>query len=267
MNATRERRKSIVLLFIHIILANIASSQNPTPSTKYKSVTYKSINSVILNEDRRVFIYQPENTTSSDLPVIYLLDGEKLFFYDQVLEYTNTNPHIIIGIETNKNRSRDMYPFKIEQQPGSGVADAFLEFLVKELMPYVNTNYPTTGKNILIGCSASGTFTLNAMLSNPESFIAYISSSPPVGYNIDYMINKVNNFESTGKLGGRYLYINYGMKGEMPEATKHIPIFSKLLSDRFNNMVIKLEAIEGEGHCPNSSIRRGLEFIYGNKTF
>lgn len=256
----------VIIATLLVSMINTGYSQNTTPANKFKEVKLKTIHSDILNEDRNLYIYVPEKSLDTDLPVIYLLDGEKAIIFENALNYARTNPHIIIGIETsNKNRSRDMFPVKVDSWPGSGGGENFLQFLVKELQPFVNNNYKTNDSNILIGGSASGLFTLNAMLTEPDKFTTYISISPVVGYCNEFMTRKVELLHQKNNLSGKLLYMNYGLKHEMKEATDFLPDFNKLLSSKFNGLLIHFEAVKDGNHCPKGSIKRGLDFVYKSK--
>ena len=191
----REMEKILQLTIVGLILTIWTTntfSQVKSPENMFKNVIEKKIHSKILNEDRMVFIYTPKGDTNAKYPVIYMLDGRRSIAYSDMIEYCKGNPHIIIGIANNGNRSRDMYPVKISSRPGSGGADQFLNFISSELKPFIEKNYNTNGKNILFGASASGFFTIYAMLTKPDAFSDYISLSPTIGNCNDFMVEKIN---------------------------------------------------------------------------
>ena len=51
---------------------------------------------------------------------------------------------------------------------GYGRSADLKKFLKKELMPYVNANYRTSGRNIGIGHSLSASFVLDCMITDHE---------------------------------------------------------------------------------------------------
>ncbi len=257
-----KKIKQLVLisLILMIWVTNIFA-QRKSPEKVFKNVSLKIIHSKILNENRRLFVYVPKNL-KSHYPVFYLLDGGMSFVFKDVLAVTKNNPHIIIGIDTRKNRNRDMNPIKISSRPKSGGAENFLKFIVEELQPFVRENYPVNDKKILCGGSASGLFTVYAMLEKPEAFFAYISASPAIGYCPVFLKNKVMKFSPDHKLEGRFLYLTYGDKERFPAAVKFIPSFGKLLKNRFKNgFNLKMERLPGK-HVPRGFIKAGLNFIY-----
>ncbi|HAF27830.1 MAG TPA: hypothetical protein DCG75_02175 [Bacteroidales bacterium] len=259
------RNIALFVILFQLLLSGQEVFSQLTPAEKFENVCLQQIRSNILNEDRTIFIHLPDNWENTSYPVLYILDGEYLNLYEETLISTQTNPHIIIGIKTDENRNRDMIPVKVESREGSGEAAMFLEFLSIELQAYVNKNYNATGKKILYGGSNAGLFTIYAMLTKPESFDAYISSSATIGYCSNFMTEKVNQFNPISKLDGKHLFIYYGMKDPSPRVIGHIESFSKLLSDHFsNNLIIEIKSIENEGHVPEGGIREGLNFIYNN---
>jgi predicted alpha/beta superfamily hydrolase len=247
-----------------LLISQIVFSQE-TPAEKFENVSLQQIHSDILDEDRTIFIYLPDNWENTSYPVFYILDGEYLNLYEEALIATQTNPYIIIGIKTDENRNRDMIPVKVESRKGSGEAAKFLEFLSIELQAYVIKNFNAKSKKILCGGSNAGLFTIYAMLTKPENFDAYISSSATIGYCSNFMTEKVNQFNPISKLDGKHLFIYYGMKDPSPRVIGHIESFSKLLSDHFsNNLMIEIKSLENEGHVPEGGIREGLNFIKNN---
>jgi len=183
--------------------------------------------------------------------------------YQDAITAIHSIPHIIVGIANNGNRNRDMIPVEISNRKGSGRADKFLQFIVEELQVFINHNYSTNGKNILFGASNAGLFTIYALLSEPDAFAGYISSSATIGYCDDFMAEKVNQFSPKDKLNNKFLYLNYGLKGEMPLVTKSLPGFTELLMNQFsNNLSIELKAVDNAGHVPKGSIVNGLDYIY-----
>lgn len=246
-------------------------SQNTSPADSFENVSEKYFYSKTLDENRRLFISLPKVYSENlSYPVIYLLDGELIKQYEETLKCTRTNSdigtHIIIGVETANNRNRDMIPCKMYSRPEAGDADRFLQFLIKELQPFVDSSYNTNGKNILYGASTAGLFTIYAILDQPDAFYGYIASSPMIGHCSDFMNKKAMQFNPKSKLEGKYLYIHYGMKDHFKQVTEYLPIYYEMLSRLFiGNLISEMNALKNEGHVPVGGIEEGLIFIYNNK--
>ena len=251
------------ILFL-IFFSKTSFSQNQTPDKAFKDVLYKEYHSDILNEKRDLYVFAPKDANVKSYPVIYMLDAEMTRPYGLVLEYVKSNPHIIVGIGTRENRSRDMIPVKISSRPGSGGAYNFLNFLTTELKPYIDQNYKTTGKDILLGASNAGLFTIYTMLTQPSQFSSYISLSPTVGHCNEFMTDLINKDHPTDVMKGKYLYILYGLKNEMSRVTDYVPQFSELIKTKFPALMFYCEGLEESGHVPMEGFQEGFKYIYGN---
>lgn len=258
----KNRILFLLICWLLIFGVIVAFAQVKSPEKVFKNVTIKTIHSKILNEDRVVYIYSPEGDANTKYPVIYMLDGRRPRVYRDMIEYSKKNPHIIVGIANNGNRSRDMYPVKISSRPGSGGADQFLNFISIELKPFIEKNYNTSGKNILFGASASGFFTIYAMLTKPDAFSDYISLSPTIGNCNNFMEEKINQLFPKSILNDKNLYILYGLRYEMSVVTKYVPGFKRKLATKFEHLRIYCKGLENAGHVPSGGLQGGLKFIY-----
>ena len=147
--------KSVFAIFIVLVLVN--------NSTAYASLRgeskFDSLPSKILGEQRELLVRLPNNyhqNTDLSYPVLYLLDGQRNFNHTAgTLDFLNQDGKaqemIIIAIK-NTHRARDYTPTYDENYNPwgiSGGADNFLDFIEKELIPYVNNNYRTNNFKVL----------------------------------------------------------------------------------------------------------------------
>lgn len=162
----------------------------------------------ILGEDRKIWVHLPSEyyaSTASDVsyPVLYVLDARSHFtamsaMADQLGEEIFWPKMIVIGIE-NTNRLRDLTPSKIHRLNDlpdtylhhTGGASKFLEFITRELIPFVDANYPTTPYRSLVGHSLGGLFTTYAMYSEQESFRNYIAIDPSLWWDNNYLLKQL----------------------------------------------------------------------------
>ena len=238
----------------------------------YENHATKSIHSHILNEERRIRVYLPITYESSQkyYPVLYVLDAES---ERQINGCISTVEHlrkkeggpemIIVGI-WNTNRNRDMIPESVPHRPGSGGSSRFLDFIRKELIPFVEDNYRASETSLLYGASNAGLFTVYASLVSPESFDVYVASSPMIGHCPDLIQDKREAFLNRQYQAPRVLFMIYGTK-DSPRVTDFVPEFYRTMKARSpKNFLIELEILEGEGHVPASSLHRGLVFAMEN---
>ncbi|MFA8344350.1 MAG: hypothetical protein ACEPO8_15355, partial [Rhodothermaceae bacterium] len=74
---------------------------------------------------------------------------------------------------------------------------------------------------------------------------------------------ELKNFSDFSELKKKKLYVIYGMKDHFKEATEFIPKYNKQLKEKFNSvLLLKFNRLEDEGHVPDFSLTKGLEFIY-----
>ena len=117
---------------------------------------------------------------------------------------------IVIGIE-NTDRTRDLTPthsvIDASGKPDtsanafgktSGGGEKFLQFIRDELMPYVDSHYPTAPYKILYGHSLGGLMAVYCLLHHPAYFNAYIAISPSLQWDNKSLLT--NDF---GKLDAR----------------------------------------------------------------
>ncbi|NVK49370.1 MAG: hypothetical protein HWE09_06350 [Cyclobacteriaceae bacterium] len=137
----------------------------------------KFINSEFLGDKRMIKVYLPQNySPDKKYPVIYLTDGETQNFevakgYINALSQPSFNiipPTILVGI-VHKNRNEELF----NQQSGK----YFTEYLLQELIPYINSAYSTSGFNAMIGHSNGAEYNHILMMRNDNTFRGFISLS------------------------------------------------------------------------------------------
>ncbi|MCF6407184.1 hypothetical protein L3C95_30085 [Chitinophaga filiformis] len=162
-----------------------------------------SIYSDILKEKRQLWIYSPGVDTTyfekPSFPVLYVLDGDghfaSLYTMMQQLSHNGNTamPQMIIVGITNTNRMRDLTPTADPKMPGSGGSEQFTSFLEKELLPYIDSKYPTAPYRIFSGHSLGGLMVVNTLIHHPGLFNAYIASDPSIFWNDSRILTSVDS--------------------------------------------------------------------------
>ncbi|WP_202702601.1 alpha/beta hydrolase-fold protein [Flavobacterium sp. UGB4466] len=193
--------KKILFFSLFVLSTSLAFAQN---KNRIEIGTIDSISSKILNENRKIWIHLPKSARNTGLakqkyPVVYLLDAEGHFSsvvgiieeMSEVNGNTNCPEMIIVGI-TNTNRNRDLTPTHSEVDPPfvpqslsdqSGGGEKFVEFLQKELIPYIDGKYPTAPFKTLIGHSFGGLTALNILANHTDLFHSYIAIDPSLWWD------------------------------------------------------------------------------------
>ncbi|HET6948525.1 MAG TPA: alpha/beta hydrolase-fold protein, partial [bacterium] len=127
-------------------------------------------------------------------PVVYGLDADVGFAsateVSRFLALAGEMPEVIVvGIgygadlaTWRKRRVADLTPISVEDQPGSGQAARFLDFLERELIPLIERRYRTAPNRTLWGYSHGGLFGTYALFHRPGLFQNYILGSPSYGW-------------------------------------------------------------------------------------
>jgi predicted alpha/beta superfamily hydrolase len=166
-----------------------------------------TLRSAVLKEDRIVYVRAPRQATASArYPVLYLTDGEAQFAHTvatvDFLARNGRMPEVIVVGIANTDRTRDLTPSKgtlttpdgrVLQFPSAGGADAFLEFITTELIPHIESRYPTAPYRIFAGHSFGGLFALHALVTRPETFAAYIAVSPTVIWDDSRILSRTSD--------------------------------------------------------------------------
>jgi enterochelin esterase-like enzyme len=194
---TVSRRSSIVAL-LGMVTAGCGGGGSDTATPAMAgSVQSGTIASTRNGTSYPLSIYLPPNTVAvrANLPTVYLLDGESRFqTMVDIVEAMHAKV-MVVAIGNEALRARDYVPANICTAGGGGQA-AFLDFIVLELIPLVESIYPADPlRRILLGHSHGGSFVLYALFSEaPASrhFSAYLSADA----SIDCMSATVYGWES-----------------------------------------------------------------------
>lgn len=265
---------SLFILSCNSIILNSSDEKKQDVLTKYTEL--KTVYSIEASDSFYLYIRIPKNYYSENksYPVLYLLDGDISFNMAtsivRYLQYGKDVPEIIIvGIgygsmmndEKINFRERD-YTFSkndLFKQSGGGIN--FLNFIKKELIPFVDKNYKTNDVRILNGFSLGGLFTTYTLLKEKNLFSSYIAGSPYLKSDIDSLLKIVNGFEIFNKK----LFISYGeLESEIDYKIPIKNLVDELHKNVKNETKIKLQIFENGTHftTPAEALTYGLKFIF-----
>jgi predicted alpha/beta superfamily hydrolase len=232
------------------------------------------IHSKVLNETRSLLIATPEgyDQEKDRYPVLYVLDGDENFvqavgIVRSLTESDRIPPMLVVGI-ANTERIRDLTPpTEVETEnrflPKNGGADAFLQFIGSELIPYVDTHYRTRPYKVLVGHSAGGLFAIYTLASNPTLFNAYIAIDPMLSWNNQAAVTKLEAvFKDTKELSSD-LYITATDEGG-PALSADYKLCGILHQRTPKEFRWTFKQMPGETHTsiPHQSIYSGLDHIF-----
>jgi predicted alpha/beta superfamily hydrolase len=171
-----------------------------------------SVYSKILNENRHIWVHVPDNDSPDGIfakqryPVIYLLDGWEQNFSvaSGIIELLSGGggnlsfpKMIVVGIP-NTDRTRDLTPTHSFSMPmmdsseamRSGGGEKFISFIEKELIPHVDSLYPTAPYKIFIGHSLGGLMTVYTLINHSTLFNAYVAIDPTTIWDNQIVVNQ-----------------------------------------------------------------------------
>ena len=154
--------------------------------------------STVLQQQRRYQVSLPERYQSSArrYAVLYLIDADFQFEHvaatvRQLARAGRIAPLIVVGVATNGSSDyQHKTSWATADLPGSGGATAMLQYLRTELLPVINTEYRTSGKQAILGYSLGGLLSLQALLQGDGTYSAFYALSPSVWLDNQSIINR-----------------------------------------------------------------------------
>jgi predicted alpha/beta superfamily hydrolase len=255
-----------------------------------------SIFSKTLSESRDFWVRLPDNfqpDNDEKYTVIYLMDG---FSLESTLEAVYGNywghylPHmILVGVSNRKNRTRDLTTSQIKMRRGSafdyetGGAETFTKFMEEELIPYIDSKYPTMNYRTLIGHSYAGLFTINMLVNHKHLFQNYIAIDPSLDWDDQKLLKQAKQKLSTESYEGKSLFVSLAaeqlhmwneeinMENIMDDSSE-FTLFARSIIEFSNytksqkqnglNFSWKVYNEDLHGTVPLPSIRDGLIFLF-----
>lgn len=289
------KKETLIIMIASFLFLHQELNAQSTPNI-LAIETVDSIYSETLKEYREFWVKLPENYNEKSgitYPVIYLMDG---FSLRNTLEtvYDNYWGHylpsmILVGVANTNHRTRDLTISQVETRRGSamqsktGGAEKFTHFIEKELIPYIDSTYPTTPYRTLIGHSYAGLFTLNMLLNHEHVFNNYIAIDPSIEWDNQNILKQAKVKLATQNFEGKSLFVSLAaeqlhmwdekvtMENVMEDSSeftlfaRSIIQFSELAESQTQNKLNfswKVYPEDLHGTSPLPSIRDGLVFLF-----
>jgi len=259
-----------LLLLTYILFLNLQSQELETLS--YSRLNHGSIEVITdlhsnFVEDRNLEVWLPPNfNPANNYDLLIMHDGQNLFdgtktwnkqewkldeWASKLIPEKKVKPFIIVGIyNSGENRWNDYFPENayefvndkryIDNNRPELYANAYLKYIVNELIPFVRSKYLTSSDDFSIvigGSSMGGLISMYAVFEYPEIFDAAICMS--THWTGAFVIN--NNplpdaifkymSENIPKSNGKKIYFDYGDQG----LDENYPQYSKKVDSIFLN--------------------------------
>jgi len=244
------------------------------------------IQSKELAEKRILNIYLPEGYNKNDTvkyPVVYLLDGSADEDFIHVVglyqfynfPWINKVPKsIVVGIATIDRRRDFTYPTTIEadkkRYPTTGQSEKFINFIQKELQPYIEKKYKTIPSKTIIGQSLGGLLATEILLKKPELFNQYIIISPSIWWDNGSILKLSSSVLSENFKSKTGIYIGVGKEGLVPGINPRVMevdanlLAEKIKSTRSKSVTVYFNYLPNEDHATIShqAISNALKLVH-----
>lgn len=263
----KRHRFGVIIFLLWACIPTVGVAQ------KYGELTVGDkihISSKILNDQKTIIVIPPYNykdKPTQKYPVVFVLDpGNNLFgafgianFYSETLKIM---PQVVIVSIVSKDREKDYLPSPSKECPTGGGADKFLSFISSELMPFIDSTYPTAKERCIIGHSAGGLFAIYALENQPDLFDSFICIDPSLWYDNEEYVKKLPDFFKTNGNLRKSLFISMSNEKKM----SIFPFIDAL--EKYAPDGVRWDYIHYKNETHNSlgfkSMCAGLEMIYKN---
>ena len=283
------KTRPIILLLLLLNCQIHAQESKPQAKDTLKPLVLGQslgIQSQELNEKRNLNIYLPEGYNQADTikyPVIYLLDGgmdEDFIHVVGLIQFNNFSwinrvpKSIVVGIE-NVDRKRDLtFVSSVESEkkryPEAGQSGNFINFIEKELQPFIDKKYNTSDSKMLIGQSIGGLFAVEVLLKKPLLFNKYIIVSPSIWWDNGSILNRSSELLLEKFNRPTEVCISVGKEGLTPSEIPRVMevdanlLVEKLKSSKSKNLNVYFDYLPLEDHATIShqAIFNALRLLY-----
>ena len=243
-----------------------------------------TIHSKVLNEDRKLSIFNPDTVggnVTPTYPVMYLLEENDMAMVTGTIKYLSSYNEqmpamLVVGLDGGGDRIRDLTPThalydnhgKRVDGPdswlaSSGGGEAFLRFVREEVMPYVEQHYHAAPFRILAGHSVGGLTALHALNAHPDMFNAYLAVSPSLWWDRGSLIATTRSTLSLPPGRKEFLFLADSPEGR--DFTRYVDGYLKVLKTKRPRGLTYSHAFypgETHGSIAAKAYYDGLRFLY-----
>lgn len=222
-------------------------------------------------KDYEIYVRLPDSyeaNTAKKFPLVVLVDGYYAFPLLSAINWRMSERHeeyqpaIVVGIsyskgdDINESRTRDYTPTrapqeKIKGDPAlavSGGGPRFVEFLSREVLPYVESHYRIDShKKIFAGHSYGGLLAAYMLFTQPQLFDDYLIGSPAFLFDNKVLFRLEADYAKNHKDLPARVFIASG--AEEHDVVRNMFALEKILQGRhYPDMTLKVKSMPEEGH-------------------
>jgi uncharacterized protein len=209
---------------------------------------------------------------------VLVMDGD--FFFDAAAQASRAlsaagriPPTLVIGVgygasfgKPGNFRGRDYTPTASAEEPSSGGADRFLDYLTQTLWPELSQRYHLRPKgHAIAGHSLGSLLVLHALFQARPFFDLALASAPSIWWDNRSILGGISRLrERHASLDGS-LYLGVG-ENDSPSMSSDLGLLEKQLKDRpFKGLCVVSEVFPGRDHYDvlPFSVSAGLACLLG----
>ena len=246
-------RQCLLLLLSYLFFnlqaaAQTVSSEPDSLSPFYlANIDTWSIHSTTIGEDYTLYVLRTAayDTSNIKLPVLYMTDGDwnmtvAMNCFSMLRQDYNTREPLIVGIGYGKGKNQRFR----DLNPESG-GPAFLTFIEKEVMPFIDKHYRTNNERAIYGYSMGGNFTTYILFNRSDLFQKIYIGAP--GNNGRLLMPAAREYFKTNKDLKSKVFIGVG--GYEQEVVRNIDSFTTFLNAKnLAGLEISSAITPGAGH-------------------
>lgn len=235
-----------------------------------------------LQGSRRILIYLPpdyETATEKRYPVLYMHDAQNVLetgpfgTWDvkntlNAMYAAGKNVGIVVAIDNSAGRMSEYTPFPNASNAPNPKGNEYLQAIIDNVIPYINSNYRTLSDREntgICGSSLGGLISYYAALKEQNTFGLIAPMSPSFWYCKNDLSNYVDNWSGSYKDKTRMYFIcgdNEGSSSMVPDMQQ---FYNKTIQKGFATENLKYEVVSGAGHNEGSwkaQFGRVYEFLF-----
>jgi len=174
---------------------------------------------------------------------------------------------VAVPTPSPRHHYRDFTPLTVDYLPASGGAGNFLNFLNRELIPFIEANFRCLPFRILSGQGLSGLFSLYALLNTPESFGAYLATSPSIAFADRAILSLAENKFAKGGALDKFVFLAAGRELETVPAIHDFEKILKKSAPPGLQWQCWFDDGEDQASIAFSGLYRGLKALYADWRF
>ena len=214
-----------------------------------------------IGTDYHVFISKPETIGHSEpwIPAI-VLDGDGMFSdfakEARALEHSDGLAILAVGIgygagfgSPKNKRGRDYTPDPGVEEPESGGAEVFLQYICEVLWPELSDRYPLREDiRLLAGHSLGGLFTLHALFREFPFFNHFLAGAPSIWWNESSFMQRLKALQNMSCRLPARLFLGIGEEDSVSMKHDFDVLESALREKPFDGLKVFSQKFPGYTH-------------------